>query len=428
LHRVARLDDVTLLRMIYNATMKLPKISLPISLPIERDYRIFFWFLTLTVGGMYFWSLYSQPGLLQPAPFILFTLLVGVHIGAHWLAGKMLSSRRRVVFYVIVQGLFAFIISWMSGNIGMPFGLYMALLGEAVGMFGMTPASLLSGGYYLVLSLILFTWYTGTGGVTWWLISILPTVVFVTLYVTLYSRQVEANEQARLLLAQLEAANRQLSEYAAQVDDLTIVAERQRMARELHDTLSQGLAGLVLQLEAVDAHLADARPEKARSILQQTMEQARAALADARQVIDDLRQGSGCPSLSPIEEALRREVNRFCDATGISCTVEVSMQSAPPDTVNEAVRRIAAEALTNIARHARAGRVWMTLNQSVTGLVLEIGDDGVGFDPQTVPAGHFGLLGMNERARLAGGSLHVESAPSRGTVVRAEFPTGDGVA
>ena len=77
------------------------------------------------------------------------------------------------------------------------------------------------------------------------------------------------------LLAELETANRQLTEYAARVEDLTIAAERQRMARELHDTLSQGLAGLILQLEAADAHLAANRPERARGILEQSMEKAR---------------------------------------------------------------------------------------------------------------------------------------------------------
>jgi len=95
------------------------------------------------------------------------------------------------------------------------------------------------------------------------------------------------------LLAELESANRQLTEYAARVEDLTIAAERQRMARELHDTLSQGLAGLILQLEAADAHLAADRPERARGILEQSMEKARGTLKEARQVIDDLRQPAG---------------------------------------------------------------------------------------------------------------------------------------
>src|SRR5512141_2059623 len=98
---------------------------------------------------------------------------------------------------------------------------------------------------------------------------------------------------------------KQLTEYAAQVEDLTIANERQRIARELHDTLSQGLAGLILQLEAADAHLSNKNSEQAQTIVTNAMAQARVTLADARHAIDDLRQSSR----DDLDSALRLEIS-----------------------------------------------------------------------------------------------------------------------
>jgi NarL family two-component system sensor histidine kinase YdfH len=236
--------------------------------------------------------------------------------------------------------------------------------------------------------------------------------------VTLYSRQAEAREQAQSLLKDLEAANRQLSEYASRVEDLTIANERQRMARELHDTLSQGLAGLILQLEAADAHLAGNRPERARGILQQSMEKARGTLAEARQAIDDLRR----PAERDLVEAVEREADHFTIATGIPCEPQIELTVDVPDPVAETVIRAISEGLTNIARHAKAGNVTLRLTGSEKELEIEICDDGIGFDPESVEAGHYGLLGMRERVRLAGGRLEVQSVAGKGTRLVIRFP------
>jgi NarL family two-component system sensor histidine kinase YdfH len=247
-----------------------------------------------------------------------------------------------------------------------------------------------------------------------------PVVVFIIMYVLMYLRQVEARARAQQLATDLEAANRQLSEYAARVEDLTIAAERQRMARELHDTLSQGLAGLILQLEAVDAHLAGERPGRAREILQPAMQKARLTLTEARQAIDDLRR----PAAQDLGEAVRQEAEHFTRATGIACAPQIELTSAIPDLVAETAVRAVAEGLTNIARHARAAAVSLRIatDTEAKELQIEIGDDGIGFDPEAVEAGHYGLLGMRERVRLAGGSLEVLSTPGAGTRIRVRFP------
>ncbi len=212
------------------------------------------------------------------------------------------------------------------------------------------------------------------------------------------------------------------------------------MARELHDTLSQGLAGLILQLEAADAHLAQERPEKARQIIQQTMNRARETLGEARSAIDDLRRAAA-PTL---EETIRREIENFGKATGIPCALEIDLHGELAELQCDAIARIIPEALTNIQQHAQASMVSIRLlsdgatgggqpagggrsaggDKSAGGVRLEIHDDGAGFEPADTPPGHYGLIGMRERARLAGGTLEIESRPGAGTRLTVLFPPG----
>ena len=326
-----------------------------------------------------------------------------------------------VLAYVIVQGGLAFVISWMSGQIGMVFASFMGLLGEAVGLFGLNRHALLASVFYMMLAAINISQTSELISLGWTLLGIIPMIIFVVVYVTLYIRQLEAREQAQALLTELEAANRQLSEYAAQVEDLTIAAERQRMARELHDTLSQGLAGLILQLEAADAHLSKERPERAQEIIAQAMEQARATLANARRAIGDLR--SSADDFDGLEQALGAEVKRFENATGLPCELAVQLSSEPPSPIVETGMRIVSEALTNVARHAQASHAWVRVEGNAAQVCLEIRDDGQGFDLEAIEAGHYGLLGMRERARLVGGTLDVVSEKGGGAAIKVCLPT-----
>jgi NarL family two-component system sensor histidine kinase YdfH len=218
----------------------------------------------------------------------------------------------------------------------------------------------------------------------------------------------------------LESAHRQLADYAARVEDLTLLNERQRLARELHDTLAQGLAGLILQLEAVDKQLAHARVERAQDIVQQAMGRARLTLTDARRAIDDLRLGE--PTSGSLAEAVRLEADRFTAATGIPCEVEL----APPSLISNALRdhvfRAVTEGLTNVARHAHARHAWVRLAEADGGLEIEVRDDGVGFDPTVARSRHYGLVGLRERAQLVGGSLDVKSALGQGTTITLRLP------
>jgi two-component system, NarL family, sensor histidine kinase YdfH len=236
----------------------------------------------------------------------------------------------------------------------------------------------------------------------------------------MYVRELEAREKAQNALRDLDAAHRQLTEYAAQVEDLTLASERQRMARELHDTLAQGLAGLVLQLEAIDSHLSRGNTPKAQAITQQAMDRARSTLADARRAIDDLRSGEVAEI--DLETAVRAETDRFTAASGIPCELSIEVPLSLPDNVRECSLRVVSEALTNIGRYAQAQHAAVSLSSVDHALDIEVRDDGVGFDPAQISAGHYGLIGLRERARLIGGTLNIESAPGQGTVLRVQLP------
>jgi NarL family two-component system sensor histidine kinase YdfH len=385
---------------------------------VEQDYLVFFLFMTAVLTGMYIWTLAIRPDLRASWMVIPFTILFFIHVLAHWNVARIIQKPGSVRWYIILQSLLAFVLVYISGNIGMIFALYMALVGETIGFLGANRWSLLAIIYYLGLSALNYILINNLESAFFWLLSSIPVVIFVSMYVTLYIRQTEARERAQLLADELEAANRQLSEYSARVEDLTIANERQRMARELHDTLSQGLAGLILQLEAVDAHLAGGRAEKARAIITNAMLNARATLADARRAIDDLRRDNS----GDLQELLRFEVARFETATGIPCAYQAHLAGPVSEAVKETVIRAAAEVLTNIAQHARASGASLSIETTDDSLNITVRDDGQGFDPAQIPAGHYGLLGLRERIRLSNGTLSIQSAPGKGAAIQISIP------
>jgi two-component system NarL family sensor kinase len=210
--------------------------------------------------------------------------------------------------------------------------------------------------------------------------------------------------------------------------------ERNRIAREVHDTLAQVLAGLTMHLEATDAMAAARGDEALEQAVSRALALARAALDEARRSVLELRE-------APLEgRTLARALGDLAaelGSSGAAPAVELSVDGLAeegrelPAAVEIGVYRIAQQALANAARHARASRVCLRLSLERGGedgapagrvVRLRVEDDGAGFEPARVPAGRYGLLGMSERARLLGGALTVESAPGEGTTVHVEIP------
>ncbi len=391
-----------------------------------RELRSARWYLILWVGVVYAWGI-IQP--INPARMqgkeLLFTALMLAHAAVYWISLSLARGRLRLVLYCLVQAGLVTAISLVTYHPLVILGLYVALNGATVLLLGqLRPAALAVIVVIGNLALALFTvWLSmpATGNIILFSAFVIPVTLFVVGGAALLLEQANARARMRALLAELETAHRQLAEYADRVEDLTLAAERQRMARELHDTLAQGLAGLILQLEAASSHQASGRPDRAQEIVRQAMARARATLADARRVIDGLREGPAGPS--DLSEAVREEVARFTTATGIPCALDLALPAALPDAVHEHALRAVAEGLTNVARHARATQAWVRLSGADDRLEIQVRDNGIGFDPATaVQAGHYGLLGMRERARLAGGKLEIASGPGTGTTLQLYLP------
>ncbi len=397
-----------------------------------RKISLFRWLLLLWIGFVYLWGVLWGGGMseqITPHALILFTLLMLLHFSLYAVSSFTLSrSGRFRLLYVAIQALLIVLISLVAHRFTVTLGLYLALVGEIASLLLEIRLVLLVGAACLLLfSLNLHLLYGGEPVpilsqhlVPFYmaLLYVLPAFVLVVVYAL---RQARARVQTQRLLQELEQAHRQLADDAVRLEELTRAAERQRMARELHDTLAQGLAGLILQLEAVKAHLVAGREERALEIVIQAMGRARTSLATARSAIDDLRTETMTPT--DLQHALEEETLRFTAATGIPCTTQFSSLSPVPEAFGESVMRSVAEGLLNIARHAQASQVWVCVAQHDQELAIEVRDNGRGFDPTTVAQqGHYGLPGLRERARLLDGQFALLTAPGEGTTLRFLLP------
>ena len=208
----------------------------------------------------------------------------------------------------------------------------------------------------------------------------------------------------------------------ARSSQLGAVQERNRLAREIHDTLAQGLTATTLQLGSADALLdAGSDAEKVRGPLRRALSLTQSNLEEARRSVLDLRAAP--LEDRPLSEALKTLVDRWEAETGVNARYAAVNGSRPlPPSVEAALYRIGQEALTNVARHAGAGRVSVRLVATPEQVQLSVEDDGRGFDPSGVSGDHHGLVGMRERAEMLGGVLGVRSGAGEGTRVEATVP------
>ncbi len=376
--------------------------------------------MTVVLSGLSISLIISTEEMHQTDRLIPFVAIFLIHLALHWMLNLIFQKTHLVYLYILVQSILAVSMIYILPNIGLVLALSMALTGEIIGVFGISPRGVLAGVFYLFSIVGFYLWESKDTKIMIYVLPLTAMLVFVILYVEMYSRQAKSNDYAQQLLRDLEIANRQLTEYTAQVEDLSIAAERQRMARELHDTLSQGLAGMILQLEAADAHLAQGRIEKSKAILQLTMENARKTLADARHVIDNLRY----EKVINFKETISTLATNFAKETSVPCYFTSNInESISPETINT-LSKITAEALTNTSRHAKASKARILAEKENNDLVMTIEDDGCGFDIHSVPTvGHYGLRGIQERARLAGGSAEITSLPNVGTKIIIRIPS-----
>lgn len=244
-------------------------------------------------------------------------------------------------------------------------------------------------------------------------------------YFTVIMRDITDRQRA---MDELEYANARLIQMSRQILEVQ-EAERREIARELHDEIGQTLTAIKINVQGVQRMVQDEagrkRLEEVVDLAGQTLDQVRGMSLNLRpSQLDDLG----------LEAAVRWNAGRQVAATGMMLHFESALgQGRLPGAVETACFRVSQEALTNVVRHAAAGNVWVTLAIEAGKVELTVRDDGCGFDPvakrQRANGGaSFGLLGMEERAKLTGGHLQIEATAGGGTTLRAWFPivTPDG--
>jgi signal transduction histidine kinase len=225
-----------------------------------------------------------------------------------------------------------------------------------------------------------------------------------------------ANHRLEATLAENAGLQQQL---LSQAREAGVVEERRRMAREIHDTLAQGLTGIITQLQAAEQAADD--PAGWHRHFDAATGLARESLSEARRSVEALRP-------EPLEtgrlsEALADVAGRWSARYGIAAQVTTTGTARPmPPQAELALLRTAQEALANVARHARASRVGLTVSYMENEVAVDVRDDGVGFDP-AFPRDGFGLVAMRQRIEGLAGTLQVESEPGSGTAISACVPT-----
>ena len=265
-----------------------------------------------------------------------------------------------------------------------------------------------------------------------WALITCVDLVLIGMFVLMGQKTAEQNEARKGMIAELAEANQRLEQIMAENTglqaQLLIQAreagagdERQRMAREIHDTLAQGLTGIITQLEAAQQTGNDTERERRIGNAKQL---ARDSLAEARRSVQALRPQALEDGQLP--DALADEVTRWTATSGVPAEVRTTgdPRALHPE-VDVTLLRIAQEALANVAKHAAAAHVWVTLSYMEDVVTLDVRDDGAGFlpaEPAEGRVGGFGLIAMRQRVNRLAGQLEIESAPGAGTVVSASLP------
>ena len=230
----------------------------------------------------------------------------------------------------------------------------------------------------------------------------------------------EARLQSDRLLDELQQVHRQLQDYAGQAEELATAKERNRLARELHDSVAQTLYGLTLQAEAASRKLNAGKTDEVSDYLGEIRDSAQQTLKETRLLIFELRP----PVLEQegLVAALRARLESVESRSGLKTQIHLQELGRLPGGIEASLYGISNEALNNILKHAHANEVVVSLEKKMDNIILQISDNGMGFDPDSVEQfGGLGLKGMQERAEQVGGNIQVKSGKN-GTQVTVEVP------
>lgn len=355
----------------------------------------------------------ARPNQFNHAAILIFVLLgTACLIFSIWI-GPWLYQKRpwEMICVPIVLLVILVTILPMSAPVIMV-GTYPVLMIESLIAYR-RPQIILSGVTIIYIAL----WLVYSFIIGWWLALItLQSFIFVILIVIyywhLYRQQLSERQRVEDLYSELQLAYKQ-------VEASAIRSERQRVARELHDTLTQGLAAIVLQLEAAESFLDQGNLKRAKQIITDSTTAARKALQESRITLSDLRETT--------EESLPARLQLATEAIQKNYHIQTTLKLGDipdysPSQLTE-ITRIVTEALTNVAKHAKTNQALISSQLRNDIFKLKVVDFGIGFiSHHQVRAGHYGLNGLQERANRLDGTVTVLSTPGEGTTVTLTIP------
>lgn len=320
-------------------------------------------------------------------------------------------------FYLFIQIVIGGIIHWLAKGAGLSALLLLPLAGQAVVLLKEAWA------YFASLAIVLV--YILTSGIssvdiilTW---SDLPIFLAGLVFIVVFTQVAVGEERARAeverLNSELTQANTQLREFANRVEELAVVNERNRVAREIHDGLGHYLTTINMQIQAANAVLRN-DPQKAGSLLEKAQALTQDALTDVRSSVTALRFSSDS-DLSMTEIIQKLFVN--CESAGIQASLKVQGEKRVIEpVVRQTLFRVAQESINNTCKHSKAKHLKVTLDFThPTSLSMRIEDDGVG---SAQLQGGFGLIGIRERVTLHQGEIRTESREGEGFLVEVRLP------
>ncbi len=277
----------------------------------------------------------------------------------------------------------------------------------------------------ILLSAFKPSWYTSGTYVYTTALAVLALGLAVHVALTVRHEQ-NARAHSERLLSELEASHRQLGAYAERVAELATLEERNRLAREIHDSLGHYLTALNIQLEKALV-FNDKKPSESLQATRDAKRLADEALTDVRRSVSTLRDAQAVFHLEPALERLVQTVRE-----GSDLEVTLDLQGSPrgyPQQSLHALFRAAQEGLTNVIRHAGAKAVRLQVVLGTTNAQLSLQDDGRGFDATSSGGEHksYGLLGLRERLELVGGQLQIHSQHGHGTQLKIRIPRDYGL-
>ena len=333
-----------------------------------------------------------------------------------WLLERARSHR--VVFYhLAITSVLSFVLVWADPDLTFMASIALSQFSPLTGYRFRDLTALAAGAVVLTFPIALRSGFD-RGSLAGWAVSAGSALLFNLFIGGFFVEMLNDHDRRGTLIRELESTRAQLERAN---HDAGVREERERLSREIHDTLAQGFTSLLMLVQAAEATL-DTDPATTRQRLELAARTARENLAEARALI------GGDPTAGlPLDAALQRAAARIGEELGITTSVTIEGDPQPLSANTQVVTlRVAQEALANVRKHSRAGYVAVRLVYGADGLTLSVADDGVGMEvdsASTVETGAgFGLRSMRERVKQVGGTVTVSSAPGAGTRVLAEVP------